>query len=203
MSSIIRTDFMQRSDLLSDTETVNIIDKGTVYLSGFIEFFDNVTIEPFVVIVGPVKIGNNVTIKSFSYLEGVEIGDNSVIGPFARIRPDTEIGKNVKIGCFVDISKSIIGAGTKISHLSCCSMANIGENVIFGAGSVIANYDGENKHESTVNNNTLLGSNSTIVSPVKIGENCIIAAGSVMTNDVPDDNLGIARSRQENKIRKK
>jgi bifunctional UDP-N-acetylglucosamine pyrophosphorylase/glucosamine-1-phosphate N-acetyltransferase len=179
---------------------VRIIDKNSVhFLSNEIEVESEVTIEPFVVINGRVKIASGSVIKSFSYLEDVEIGKDVTIGPFARIRGISKIEDSSKVGNFVEIKNSNISTNSKVSHLSYVGDVEIGENCNIGAGVVFCNYDGVKKHHSSVGNDVFIGSNSTIISPLKIDNNSFIAAGSVINKNVEKEELAIARSRQVNK----
>ena len=126
--------------------------------------------------------------------------NNVVVGPYSRLRPGTILKSGAKIGNFVETKKSKIGKNSKVSHLSYVGDTSIGQNSNIGAGTITCNYDGVNKHETTIEDGAFIGSNTSIIAPVKIGSNSIIAAGSVITSNVPIDALGIARSKQENKI---
>ncbi|NLC66142.1 MAG: bifunctional UDP-N-acetylglucosamine diphosphorylase/glucosamine-1-phosphate N-acetyltransferase GlmU [Clostridium sp.] len=145
------------------------------------------------------KINNNTSIESSVILES-EIGKNTKVGPFAYIRPESQIGDNVKIGDFVEIKKSIIGSGTKVSHHTYIGDSKVGKNVNFGCGTVVVNYDGKNKHETIIEDDAFIGCNTNLISPVKVGENSYIAAGSTVTDDVPKNSLAVARSKQVNKL---
>lgn len=161
------------------------------------------------------KIGKKCIIGSGSRLDGAEIGDNveilsSVvlkskisdgvhIGPFAYVRPNCKVGKNVKVGDFVEIKNSVIDDGTKISHLTYIGDSDVGKNVNFGCGTVTCNYDGKNKFRSKIGDNSFVGCNTNLVSPVKVGDRAYIAAGSTITGDVPEGGMSIARARQVNK----
>ena len=152
------------------------------------------------VVFGPgVTIESEATIKAFCHLEKCHIGSGAKIGPFARLRPGTEVGNSAHIGNFVEIKNSNIGKVSKISHLSYIGDTTIGNSVNIGAGTITCNYDGVHKHKTTIEDRAFIGSNTSIVAPVKIGSNSIVAAGSVITSNVPTDALGIARSKQENK----
>lgn len=124
------------------------------------------------------------------------IGMNVNIGPFAYIRPGSMVGHNVKIGDFVELKKTYVGDGSKIPHLSYIGDAHIGEGVNIGCGTITCNYDGKNKHRTSVGDNAFIGSNVNLVAPVNIGERVTVAAGSTITENVPDDSLAIARARQ-------
>ena len=175
---------------------VKMIDPNTVYFSKDTKIGKNVTIEPFVVIGSKVKIKNNVKILSFSHIEGVVINENVSVGPFCRLRPGTILEKNSKIGNFVEVKKSKIKKNSKVSHLSYIGDATIGTFANIGAGTITCNYDGVKKSKTVIGDNSFVGSNSSLVAPVKIGRNSTIGAGSVITQNVKDGNLSLTRSAQ-------
>ena len=175
---------------------VKMIDPNTVYFSKDTKIGKNVTIEPFVVIGSKVKIKNNVKILSFSHIEGVIINENVSVGPFCRLRPGTILEKNSKIGNFVEVKKSKIKKNSKVSHLSYIGDATIGTFANIGAGTITCNYDGVKKNKTVIGDYSFVGSNSSLVAPVKIGRNSTIGAGSVITQNVKDGNLALTRSAQ-------
>ena len=175
---------------------VKMIDPNTVYFSKDTKIGKNVTIEPFVVIGSKVKIKNNVKILSFSHIEGVEINENVSVGPFCRLRPGTILEKNSKIGNFVEVKKSKIKKNSKVSHLSYIGDTTIGKSANIGAGTITCNYNGVKKSKTVIGDNSFVGSNSSLVAPVKIGRNSTIGAGSVITQNVKDGNLALTRSAQ-------
>lgn len=144
------------------------------------------------------KIGNNVTVTS-STIEHSQMMDNSDIGPDSHLRPDAKIGKHVHIGNFCEVKSAEIGEGTKIGHLTYVGNAKLGKNINVGCGVIFANYDGANKHESTVGDDSFIGSNANLIAPVKIADHAFIAAGSTITDDMDKYDMGIARARQTNK----
>lgn len=144
------------------------------------------------------RIGNGVEIQNSVVLES-SIDNYSNIGPFAYIRPDSEVGSHVKIGDFVEIKKSKIGNGTKVSHLTYIGDAEVGKGCNFGCGTVFVNYDGTKKHKTIIGDNAFIGCNCNLVAPVEIGNNAYLAAGSTITENVPDGALAIARGNQVNK----
>ncbi|MDK2866012.1 MAG: bifunctional UDP-N-acetylglucosamine pyrophosphorylase / glucosamine-phosphate N-acetyltransferase [Clostridiales bacterium] len=144
------------------------------------------------------KIGNCVSVKHSTLIEA-EVGDSSNIGPYAYLRPKSKVGKSVKIGDFVEVKNSTIGDDTKISHLTYVGDGVVGKRVNIGCGVVFVNYDGSHKHISTVGDDSFIGCNTNLISPVTIGDGAYIAAGSTITKDVPPESLAIARARQENK----
>ena len=175
---------------------VKMIDPNTVYFSKDTKIGKNVTIEPFVVIGSKVKIKDNAKILSFSHIEGVIINENVSVGPFCRLRPGTILEKNSKIGNFVEVKKSKIKKNSKVSHLSYIGDTTIGISANIGAGTITCNYDGFKKSKTVIGDNSFVGSNSSLVAPVKIGRNSTIGAGSVITQNVKDGNLALTRSAQ-------
>ena len=175
---------------------VNLIAPETIFLSKDTKFGKNVTIEPYVVIGPKVKIGNKVTIKSFSHLEETIIENNVSVGPYARLRPGTVLKSGSKIGNFVETKKSKIGKNSKVNHLSYIGDTTIGENSNIGAGTITCNYDGVNKHKTEIADNVFIGSNSSLVAPVKIKKNALVGAGSVITKDVEENALALTRTKQ-------
>lgn len=143
------------------------------------------------------KIGNGVEIQSSVILQST-IGEKTTVGPFAYIRPESNIGTKVRIGDFVEIKKSTIGNNTKVSHLTYIGDAEVGENCNFGCGTVVVNYDGKNKHKTIIGDNSFIGCNTNLVSPVEVKDNTYIAAGSTITKEVPEGSLAIARAKQTN-----
>jgi bifunctional UDP-N-acetylglucosamine pyrophosphorylase/glucosamine-1-phosphate N-acetyltransferase len=144
------------------------------------------------------RIGQGTTIEN-SIILSSEIGEKAIIGPFAYIRPNSKLANGVKIGDFVEIKNATIGEGTKVPHLTYVGDADVGKKVNFGCGSILVNYDGENKFRSTIKDGAFIGCNTSLVSPVTVEEGAYTAAGSTITKDVPKDSLAIARAKQENK----
>ena len=175
---------------------VKMIAPETVFFSNDTKIGKNVIIEPYVVIGKKVNIKNNVKILSFSYLEGVRISNGSSIGPYARLRPGTILEENSKIGNFVEVKKSKVGKNSKVSHLSYIGDAQIGESSNIGAGTITCNYDGIKKNKTTIKDKVFIGSNSSLVAPVKIESESIIGAGSVITKNVSKKSLALSRSIQ-------
>lgn len=157
-------------------------------------------IEPYVVFGKGVKIQKSTIIRSFSYIEGTHIGQRCQIGPFARLRPDTHLSDEVKVGNFVEVKNATLNSETKANHLSYIGDAKIGTNTNIGAGTIFCNYDGKNKHSTVVGDNVFVGSNTSLIAPLKIGDASIVAAGSAINRDVPSETLAIARPMQQNKI---
>ena len=177
---------------------VRIVHPETVYIENGANISKGVIIEPNVVLKKNVNIGRDTIIKSFSYIEDCNVGINCQIGPFARIRPESKISNDAKIGNFVEIKKSSISEGVKINHLSYVGDTNIGKNTNIGAGTITCNYDGKSKLSSKIGNNCFIGSNTSIVAPVKIGNYAYVAAGSVITKNVKNNQFSISRTKQKN-----
>ena len=176
---------------------VNLIAPETIFLSRDTKFGKNVTINPYVVIGKKVKIGNNVEILSFSHIEGAKIENKVTIGPYARIRPGTHLMSGVKIGNFVETKKSKVKSNSKVNHLSYIGDSEIGKNTNIGAGTITCNYDGIKKNKTIISDNVFIGSNTSLVAPVKIKKKSIVGAGSVITKDVKENSLALERSEQE------
>lgn len=140
-------------------------------------------------------IGNNTDVLNSVIIESV-IGNNTQIGPFAYLRPNSRIGNNIKIGDFVEVKNTVIGDGTKVSHLTYLGDADVGKNVNFGCGTVVVNYDGAKKHRCVIHDDAFIGCNTNLISPVTINKGAFIAAGSTITDDVPESSFAIARARQ-------
>ena len=167
----------------------------TCYFSYDTKIQSKVIIEPNVTIRNKVSIKSGSIIKNFSDLEGILVKENCSIGPHARLRPNSTIGKNCKIGNYVEIKSSIIGNDTNISHLSYIGDSNVGSQVNIGAGCITCNYDGVKKNKTFIGNKAFIGSNSSLVAPVKIGNNVRIGAGSVINKDIPRNKLAVRRSK--------
>jgi bifunctional UDP-N-acetylglucosamine pyrophosphorylase/glucosamine-1-phosphate N-acetyltransferase len=178
---------------------VTIINPETSYIAHDFEAGNDVTIYPNVFIGSGVKIGDNVIIRSFSHIEGAIIENDVNIGPFARIRATTYIAQKAKIGNFVEIKNSKIDHSSKINHLSYIGDSEIGYETNIGAGSITCNFDGiQTKSKTYIGNQVAIGSNSSLIAPLKIADRAFIAAGSVITNNVEEDDLAIERSKQVN-----
>ena len=175
---------------------VNLIAPETVFLSKDTIFGKNVTVEPYVVFGPEVKIGDNSCIKSFTHIEGTKIENNVTVGPYARLRHGTILKNNTKIGNFVETKKSSININSKVNHLSYIGDTEIGKNSNIGAGTITCNYDGVKKSKTKISDNVFVGSNSSLVAPVKLDKNSTIGAGSVITKNVKKKSLAITRSSQ-------
>jgi len=144
-----------------------------------------------------VRLGKNVVIKANCVLENAVIDDNCVVGPFARIRPGSHLEKASQIGNFVEVKKTTLGKNSKANHLSYLGDTIIGDNVNIGAGTITCNYDGIDKHKTIIEDGAFIGSNTSLVAPVKIGKKSVIGAGSVITEDAPENKLTLSRPDQK------
>jgi bifunctional UDP-N-acetylglucosamine pyrophosphorylase/glucosamine-1-phosphate N-acetyltransferase len=175
---------------------VNMAAPSTVYLAADTKLGRDVVIEPYVVFGPGVTVEDGVTIRSFCHIEGASIGRGTTVGPFARLRPGAKLGEKVRIGNFVEVKESEIGAGAAANHLSYIGDATVGEGANIGAGTITCNYDGVEKHRTEIGGGAFIGSNTSLVAPVKIGDSAYVGSGSVITRDVPADALALGRSRQ-------
>ena len=178
---------------------VTLIAPDTVFLAADTSFGSDVTIEPFVVIGPGVSIADGAVIHSFSHIVQASIGRNASVGPYARLRPGTSLGDGARIGNFVETKAAILEAGVKVNHLSYIGDAHVGANTNIGAGTITCNYDGFSKHRTEIGAGAFVGTNSSLVAPVKIGNGAYIGSGSVITRDVPDDAMAVERSEQNNR----
>ena len=178
---------------------VTMIAPDTVFLAADTRFGRDVTIEPFVVIGPGVSISDGAVIHSFSHIVHSSIGKNALVGPFARLRPGTSLGDGAKIGNFVETKAATLEAGVKVNHLSYIGNTHVGEGTNIGAGTITCNYDGFSKHQTEIGKGAFIGTNSSLVAPVKIGNGAYIGSGSVITKDVPDDAMAVERGQQTNR----
>ncbi len=194
---------------------VTIIDPEQTYIEASVTIGQDTVVYPGSVIRTGSRIGSDCTIGPNTEIAGCEVGDGTVIrqsaafdsvigshvaiGPFAHIRPSSNLADHVKIGNFVEIKKSAIDHGSKVSHLSYIGDAEVGKDVNIGCGSITVNYDGKNKFTTKIGDNAFVGCNSNLIAPVTVGDGAYVAAGSTVTDDVPNEALAIARARQTNK----
>jgi bifunctional UDP-N-acetylglucosamine pyrophosphorylase/glucosamine-1-phosphate N-acetyltransferase len=144
-------------------------------------------------------LGGDVTVEPHCVVAESRLDDGVVIGPFARLRPGNHLKAGARIGNFVELKKSVIGEGTKAMHLSYLGDTKIGTKSNIGAGTITCNYDGFQKHPTSIGNKVFIGSDTALVAPVRVGDGAYVAAGSTITENVPSDGLAIARGRQVNK----
>ena len=175
---------------------VTLKSPETVYLSNDTKFGKNVIINPFVVIGKKTKIGNNVEILPFTHIENAILESNVNVGPFSRIRPGSFLCKGSRIGNFVEVKKSRVGKNSKINHLSYVGDSDIGKNVNIGAGTITCNYDGRKKNKTKILDGAFIGSNTSLIAPIKIGKKAVIGAGSALSKNVKNKSLALARANQ-------
>lgn len=181
---------------------VTLTDPESVYFSWDIQIAADVTIGPHVYFGPGVSIGTGTIVHAFSHIEGAQIGEYAEIGPFARIRPQSKIGDHAVAGNFIEVNRSEMKAGAKAKHLSYLGDTVVGEKANIGAGTVVANYDGKDKHDTHIGSGVFVGSNTTLIAPVTIGDKAKIAGGSTVTDDVPQGATAFGRARQVNKTKK-
>ncbi|MGN6570264.1 MAG: bifunctional UDP-N-acetylglucosamine diphosphorylase/glucosamine-1-phosphate N-acetyltransferase GlmU [Pseudolabrys sp.] len=175
---------------------VTMVAPDTVFLSTDTKFGKDVTIEPNVVFGPGVSVDDGAVIQSFSHIEGAHVGKGARVGPFARLRPGAALGVDVHIGNFVEVKAATIEDGAKANHLAYIGDARVGAGANIGAGTITCNYDGFAKHRTDIGAGAFIGTNSSLVAPVKIGDGAYIGSGSVITKDVPGDALAIERAQQ-------
>ena len=192
---------------------VTILYPKTCVIDNEVEIGPDTTIEPYVQILGKSKIGSECRIRSYSVIQNSEIADNvtvrpgcilddakvsqgAILGPYSHLRPGSEIGEGAHVGNFVETKKVRLGKGSKANHLTYLGDAEIGAGVNIGAGTITCNYDGVHKHKTTIEDGVFVGSDSTLVAPVKLGKGAYIGAASCITDDVPEESLAVARGRQ-------
>jgi bifunctional UDP-N-acetylglucosamine pyrophosphorylase / glucosamine-1-phosphate N-acetyltransferase len=175
---------------------VTLVAPETVFLAADTKLGKDVTIEPNVVFGPGVTVEDGAVIRSFSHLEGTHVGKGARIGPFARLRPGADLGPDVHIGNFVEVKAATIEAGAKANHLTYIGDARVGAGANVGAGTITCNYDGINKSHTDIGKGAFIGSNSSLVAPVKVGDGAYVGTGTVVTQDVPADALAVGRVRQ-------
>jgi bifunctional UDP-N-acetylglucosamine pyrophosphorylase/glucosamine-1-phosphate N-acetyltransferase len=168
----------------------------SVALYGSTRIGENCVVRPFTTIRDTV-IDDGVTVEESCWMEKARVERGAKIGPYARLRSGAEIGPDAHVGNFVELKKARLGRGSKASHLAYLGDATIGDGVNIGAGVITCNYDGVNKNETVVEDGAFVGTNSSLVAPVKVGKGAYVAAGSVITQDVPPGSLALGRARQE------
>ena len=178
---------------------VTTTDPATVWLAADTKLGADVSIGPNVRFGLGVTVASNVEIKAFCDIEGGRICSGAIVGPFARIRPGSDVAEDVHIGNFVELKATRLGRGAKANHLAYLGDADIGAGSNIGAGTIAVNYDGYGKHRTIVGPDVFIGSNSSLVAPVRIGKGANVTAGSVITEDVPAGALAFGRARQVTK----
>jgi len=197
------------------TQGVTVLDPARLDIRGTVSVGRDVVIDANVILEGEVVLGDGVhveanciiknsslaagsVIKAFSHIDNAQVSEACDIGPYARLRPGTVLENGAKVGNFCEVKKSVIGAGSKVNHLSYIGDAIVGKNVNIGAGTITCNYDGVNKFKTQIKDGAFIGSNSSLVAPVIVGENATVAAGSTITKEVDDAKLAVARGKQVN-----
>jgi bifunctional UDP-N-acetylglucosamine pyrophosphorylase/glucosamine-1-phosphate N-acetyltransferase len=192
---------------------VTIFNPASCVIDSDVEIGPDTTIEPFVQLLGKTKIGSDCRIRSYSIVQNSLIGDGvmirpgcvldeaqvasgALLGPYSHLRPGSEIGEGAHVGNFVETKKVKLGKGSKANHLTYLGDAEIGSGVNIGAGTITCNYDGVHKHKTTIEDGVFVGSDSTLVAPVKLGKGAYVGAASCITEDVPAESLAIGRSKQ-------
>jgi bifunctional UDP-N-acetylglucosamine pyrophosphorylase/glucosamine-1-phosphate N-acetyltransferase len=195
------------------SEGVTIFYPDTCVIDADVQVGADTTIEPFVQLLGNTRIGTDCRIRSHSIIHNSQIGNDvlirpgcvldeavvangAMLGPYSHLRPGSEIGEGAHVGNFVETKKIRLGKKSKANHLTYLGDAEIGDNVNIGAGTITCNYDGVNKHKTTIEDGVFVGSDSTLVAPVKLGRGSYVGAASCITDDVPPDSLALGRSRQ-------
>jgi bifunctional UDP-N-acetylglucosamine pyrophosphorylase/glucosamine-1-phosphate N-acetyltransferase len=195
---------------------VSIFRPETCVIDADVEIAADTVIEPSVQLLGATKIGANCRIRSFSVIQNSTLGDNvlvrpgcildesqiadgALLGPYSHLRPGSEIGEGAHVGNFVETKKIKLGKGSKANHLTYLGDAEIGAGVNIGAGTITCNYDGVNKHKTIIGDGVFVGSDTTLVAPIRLGNGAYVGAASCLTEDVPEDSLAVARARQMNK----
>jgi bifunctional UDP-N-acetylglucosamine pyrophosphorylase / glucosamine-1-phosphate N-acetyltransferase len=190
-----------------------ILYPSTCVIDAGVQVGQDTIIEPFVQLLGNTNIGsdcrirsysvisdsdigNGVTVRPGSIMDSAKIADNAIIGPYSHLRPGTDIGEGAHVGNFVETKKVKLGRGSKANHLTYLGDADIGSGVNVGAGTITCNYDGVNKHKTTIEDGVFVGSDATLVAPVKLGKGAYVGAASCITEDVPAESLAIGRARQ-------
>ena len=205
----------QRINKMHMVNGVSFVDPATTYIDAGVEIGSDTVIEAGVQLQGKTVIGSDCVIGAHSRIVDSVIEDHVVVehsviekslvkshadvGPFAHLRPKAEIGEGVHIGNFVEVKNAEIGKNTKVGHLTYVGDATLGEEINVGCGVVLVNYDGKNKHRTTIGDHSFIGSNANIIAPVEIAKNTSVAAGSTITEDIPEYAMAIARARQVNK----
>jgi bifunctional UDP-N-acetylglucosamine pyrophosphorylase/glucosamine-1-phosphate N-acetyltransferase len=198
------------------TAGVTIFNPQTCVIDTDVQIGSDTIVEPFVQILGSTRIGSDCRLRSYSVirdceiadgvlihpgcvLEGASVDENAVIGPYSHLRPESHIGAAAHVGNFVETKKITLGKGSKANHLTYLGDAEIGEGVNIGAGTITCNYDGVHKHKTVLEDGVFIGSDSTLVAPVRVGKRAYVAAASCVTDDVPEESLALGRARQVNK----
>jgi bifunctional UDP-N-acetylglucosamine pyrophosphorylase / glucosamine-1-phosphate N-acetyltransferase len=195
------------------TDGVTIFYPATCVIDADVQIAADTVIEPYVQLLGNTKIGGGCRVRSYSVIRDCEIGDNvmirpgcvmerakigsrAILGPYSHLRPESDIGEGAHVGNFVETKKIKLGKGSKANHLTYLGDSEIGSGVNIGAGTITCNYDGVHKHKTIIEDGVFIGSDATLVAPVRIGKGAYVGAASCITEDVPEDSLAVGRGRQ-------
>jgi bifunctional UDP-N-acetylglucosamine pyrophosphorylase/glucosamine-1-phosphate N-acetyltransferase len=195
------------------TDGVTIFYPATCVIDADVEVAADTVIEPYVQLLGKTRVGANCRVRSYSVIrdsvigngvmvrpgcimEDAHIKEGAIIGPYSHLRPGSEIGEGAHVGNFVETKKITLGKGSKANHLTYLGDAEIGAGVNIGAGTITCNYDGVHKHKTIIDDEVFIGSDSTLVAPVRIGKGAYVGAASCITDNVPEDSLAVGRGRQ-------
>jgi bifunctional UDP-N-acetylglucosamine pyrophosphorylase / glucosamine-1-phosphate N-acetyltransferase len=165
---------------------VTIVDPASTFIDATVEIGQDTVIEPFTVLKGKTHIGSECRIGPHVYIEDARLGDRSDCGPFAKLRPGTEIAEDVHIGSFAELVRTKVGRGSAVPHVSYLGDTDLGEDANIGAGTITANFDGQNKNRTEIGDGAFVGVDTMLVAPVKLGKGARTGAGSVVTKDIPD-----------------
>ena len=220
LGSNTRAEMMEIDELIRLAKCHQLMNNGvsihyprTCVIDSDVEVGSDTVIEPFVQLLGTTRIGSDCRVRSYSVIRNAEIGNgvnvlpgcviddsrienNAIVGPYSRLRPGTEIGEGAHVGNFVETKKVRLGKGSKANHLTYLGDTEIGEKVNVGAGTITCNYDGVGKYKTVIEDGVFVGSDATLVAPIRIGKGSYIGAASCITEDVPEDSLAIGRARQ-------
>ena len=177
-----------------DCGTDVFIDVGCVF-EGCVTLAAGTKVGPYCIVRNSV-IGKNVTIHPYSHIDGAQVGENSLIGPYARLRPGADLSNDVHIGNFVEVKNSKIAANSKANHLAYVGDSIVGSRVNIGAGTITCNYDGVNKHQTIIEDDVFIGSDTQLVAPVRVGRGATLGAGTTLTKDAPPNQLTVSRAKQ-------
>ncbi|MBI1262529.1 MAG: bifunctional UDP-N-acetylglucosamine diphosphorylase/glucosamine-1-phosphate N-acetyltransferase GlmU [Rhizobiales bacterium] len=197
--AVVEAEMQKRLRLKAMEGGATLSDPETVHFCADTQLGQDVTIGQHVVFGPDVQVADNVTIKPFCHIEGTRIEEGAQVGPYARLRPGSVIGRDAHIGNFVETKKAAIEQGAKVNHLTYIGDARVGAGSNIGAGTITCNYDGFNKYFTDIGKGAFVGSNSSLVAPVKIGDGAYIGSGSVVTKDVAGDALAVTRPQQTEK----